>query len=155
MFQVESYKGYFYYSNEHILLRWTKKAKKGDKEIPYELGVHVDPKLMIGVRYRDLCHLYKQVVTRAAKSEKTYHMAKIKVPKKRKTKGKRSSQSTHDQLRIDIHSSMNSVERGPSQILQFLKQVNYQQNYVSVSSGSMTKVIQANEVPIVDKSQNA
>ncbi|KAI5673075.1 hypothetical protein M9H77_13439 [Catharanthus roseus] len=47
----------------------------------------------------------------------------------RKTKGKRSSQST-----------------------QFLNQVSYQQNHVPVSSGSMTQIIQANEVLIVDES---
>ncbi|KAI5678149.1 hypothetical protein M9H77_09099 [Catharanthus roseus] len=189
-----------------------KRKKKGAKEIPYELGVHIDPKVMIGVRYRDLCHLYIQLVRRAAESEETYDMAKDamqkmletvnaglknkqakivsvdtvgnarsgstrivfpanigsaneirgiktkkkltrrssrrlqssleKATKKRKTKGKRSSKITQDQLRIDTHSSMNSVEQGPSQMLQFLNQASYQQNHVFVSSRSMTQVIQ-------------
>ncbi|KAI5683470.1 hypothetical protein M9H77_04698 [Catharanthus roseus] len=185
------------------------KSKERAKEIPYELGVHVDPKVMIGVRYRDLYHLYIQLVTRATENEETYDTAKdsmqkkletvniglknkqLKIisvdtvgnarsgststivpsnigsanetrgiktkekltrrsskrlqsnlenaTKKRKTKGKRSSQSIQDQLRIDTYSSMNSVEQGPSQMLQFLNQVSYQQNHVPVSSGSMTQ----------------
>lgn len=31
---------------------------------------------MVGVRYRDLCYLYMQLVTRAAKIEETYDMVK-------------------------------------------------------------------------------
>ncbi|KAI5652656.1 hypothetical protein M9H77_29843 [Catharanthus roseus] len=36
---------------------------------------------MIGVRYRDSCRLYIQLVTRAAESEKTYDMPKDGMPK--------------------------------------------------------------------------
>ncbi|KAI5667621.1 hypothetical protein M9H77_17474 [Catharanthus roseus] len=188
-----------------------KKAKKGAKEIPYELGVHIDPKVMIGVRYRDLCHLYIQLVTRATKSEETYDMAKdgmqkmletvnaglknkqvkivsvdtvgnarsgststifpynigftneirgIKTKEKLTRRSIRRLQSTimllhliyflqkncfyktQDQLRINTHSSINSVEQRPSQMLQFLNQASYQQNHVPVSSRSITQVIQ-------------
>ncbi|KAI5668280.1 hypothetical protein M9H77_18133 [Catharanthus roseus] len=40
---------------------------------------------MIGVHYRDLCHLYIQLVTRTAESEKTYDMAKNGMQKMSKT----------------------------------------------------------------------
>ncbi|KAI5652533.1 hypothetical protein M9H77_29720 [Catharanthus roseus] len=47
-----------------------------------------------------------------------------------------------------------SVSMQFTSFFQFLNQASYQQNHVPVSSRSMTQVIQANKVPIVDESQN-
>ncbi|XP_057794383.1 protein FAR1-RELATED SEQUENCE 5-like [Salvia miltiorrhiza] len=62
--------------NEYILKRWTRKAKigfSGDANINVS---EMDPKLLQNIRYKELCGLYVQLVTKASENEDTYRIVK-------------------------------------------------------------------------------
>ncbi|KAL3509230.1 hypothetical protein ACH5RR_028631 [Cinchona calisaya] len=64
--------------DHYILKRWTIKAKVGyaSDHDHYNINKELDEKVFLSVRYRDLCRLYTQLITRAVESEETYKFAK-------------------------------------------------------------------------------
>ncbi|XP_027067800.1 protein FAR1-RELATED SEQUENCE 5-like [Coffea arabica] len=64
--------------SQYIIKRWTSKAKAGyitDND-SCNINNDLDPKVLFTKRYRDLCRLYTQLVTKAAQAEETYRIAK-------------------------------------------------------------------------------
>ncbi|KAL3511140.1 hypothetical protein ACH5RR_030541 [Cinchona calisaya] len=63
--------------SQYILTRWTKKAKKGNVDAFGGSATEIDPKEMRGFRYKNLCQLYVQLVTKASETEKAHKIAKL------------------------------------------------------------------------------
>ncbi|XP_027124120.1 protein FAR1-RELATED SEQUENCE 5-like [Coffea arabica] len=64
--------------SQYIIKRWTNKAKAGYVKDHNCCNINndLDPKVLFTKRYRDLCRLYTQLVTKAAQTEETYKIAK-------------------------------------------------------------------------------
>nr|XP_027062985.1 protein FAR1-RELATED SEQUENCE 5-like [Coffea arabica] len=64
--------------SQYIIKRWTNKAKVGYVKDNNCCNINndLDPKVTFTKRYRDLCRLYTQLVTKAAQAEETYKIAK-------------------------------------------------------------------------------
>ncbi|XP_057806580.1 protein FAR1-RELATED SEQUENCE 1-like [Salvia miltiorrhiza] len=61
---------------EYILKRWTRKAKVGFIGDSNLNTCNLDPKMLQNVRYKELCGLYVQLVTKASENEDTYRLVK-------------------------------------------------------------------------------
>ncbi|XP_057808447.1 protein FAR1-RELATED SEQUENCE 5-like [Salvia miltiorrhiza] len=66
---------------EYILKRWTRKAKVGFTGDSNLNTCNLDPKVLQNVRYKELCGLYVQLVTKASENEYTYIIVKDRILK--------------------------------------------------------------------------
>ncbi|KAL3497962.1 hypothetical protein ACH5RR_040694 [Cinchona calisaya] len=60
----------------YILKRWAKTAKIENVKVSNESSNEIESKARISFRYKELCHLSMQLVTKASESEETYQIAK-------------------------------------------------------------------------------
>ncbi|XP_057775054.1 protein FAR1-RELATED SEQUENCE 9-like [Salvia miltiorrhiza] len=63
-------------SSEYIMKRWTRQAKVGFIGESNLNKFNSDPKVLQNLRYKELCGLYVQLVTKASEDEDTYRLVK-------------------------------------------------------------------------------
>ncbi|XP_057809346.1 protein FAR1-RELATED SEQUENCE 5-like [Salvia miltiorrhiza] len=63
-------------SSEYIMKRWTRQAKVGFIGDSNLNNFNSDPKILQNLRYKELCGLYVQLVTKASEDEDTYRIVK-------------------------------------------------------------------------------
>ncbi|XP_027169477.1 protein FAR1-RELATED SEQUENCE 9-like [Coffea eugenioides] len=143
-------------TSQYIIKRWTSKAKAGYIRDNNSCNINndLDPKVLFTKRYRDLCRLYTQLVTKAVQAEETYRIAKEGLLKMLDLVDARLYQEGPVGDIINIVSTGCSIQHHELQEantneVSMIESLQYQQNYgqlCTFSSMNMTGLLKAQEL---------